>query len=91
MTRHRPRRSYGHEWRRIAPDTYAITWAWDRYYPRSRLRYPQVRHAITDRAGAERFAKRWGIDGPDEREGGERRAVVLPCSEGGADGTTERQ
>ena len=33
----------------------------DRKYGSSRLRYPQHMSRITDRAGAERFAKKWGL------------------------------
>jgi hypothetical protein len=59
---------YGHHVRRITADTYAISWHYDTKY--GRLRYPRTINRITDRKGAERFAKRWGVPVPPE---------PLPC------------
>lgn len=53
--------SYGHRARRIAEDHYRVSWTVDFHYPTSRLRFPRVFARDTDRAGAERFAKRWKI------------------------------
>jgi hypothetical protein len=50
----------------MGPDTFRISWSWDRYYTGSRLRYPQSMQRITDRAGAERFAKKWKVEMPSE-------------------------
>jgi hypothetical protein len=62
VSRHRGPSSYGH---RVCYDRhgdyYVISWAFDRSYPGDRLRYPQSRRRTTDRKGAERFAKKWGV------------------------------
>lgn len=62
MSRHGSARSYGHRIRCIDPGTFRLSWTVDRYYPGSRLRFPTGYSRDTDRAGAIRFAKRWGIN-----------------------------
>ncbi len=61
MSRHNPGGGYGHHARKITTDTWEISWMFDRYYTGSRLRYPQHMSRITDRAGAERFVRKWGL------------------------------
>ena len=48
---------YGHHIQRLARDTYRISWTYDVKY--GRIRYPRLMSRITDRRGAERFAKKW--------------------------------
>jgi hypothetical protein len=62
MSRHNPGGGYGHRVQKLGPDWgYRLHWTWDRYYPDQRVRYPQRMYRDTDRAGAERFVKRWGL------------------------------
>lgn len=61
MNRHRPGGGYGHRVRYIGWDTYRLSWCYDKYYVTSRLRFPRHMTRDTDRAGAERFAKKWGV------------------------------
>jgi hypothetical protein len=64
MSRHRPAGSYRHGVQRFGNDHYRIYWTVDRYYPTSRLRHPRLFQRDTDEAGAQRFAKRWGVEFP---------------------------
>jgi len=64
MGRHRSSGSYGHRVSKVGPDHYRLQWTVDRYYAGSRLRHPRVDWRDTDKAGAERFAKRWGVEVP---------------------------
>lgn len=52
---------YDHRARKISEQVWEISWAFDMKYSGSRLRYPRVMTRITDKAGAERFAKKWGL------------------------------
>lgn len=74
MGRHRPSGSYGHAIVMVEADCYRLSWTVDRYYPDSRLRHPRraTRHA--DLAGAQRFAKRWGLTVPETPRGRPGRA-----------------
>lgn len=62
MSRHNPGGGYGHATWKIGPDLWLISWKWDRYYASSRIRYPQTITRATDSSGAERFAKRHGLE-----------------------------
>ena len=54
--------SYAHACRKLAGhDEYEISWSVDYKYVGSRLRYPRIIRRVTDRAGALRFCKRWGL------------------------------
>ncbi len=61
--------SYGHRVRKIGPDHYRLSWVVDRKYPSSRLRHPRSHSRDTDKAGAARFAKRWGLGFPVDENG----------------------
>lgn len=50
---------YGHQIHRLGENDYRISWTYDT--KSARLRWPRRVSRDTDRAGAERFAKRWGI------------------------------
>jgi hypothetical protein len=52
---------YGHN---IAPmpGFYRLSWKYD--VKHGRIRYPRIMSRDTDRAGAERFAKKWGLRVP---------------------------
>ena len=65
MSRHRPGGGYGHHIQWLGPDHYRLSWSWDAYYASSRLRHPRKMTRDTDRAGADRFAKKHGIKVPD--------------------------
>lgn len=66
MSRHAGRSdSYNHRIKRERDDEYVISWMVDRYYKGSRLRHPLGRSRDTNRKGAERFAKKWGISMPE--------------------------
>jgi len=56
--------SYGHRIRIICGDIYRLSWTVDRYYSGSRLRHPRISERDTDKAGADRFAKKWNINIP---------------------------
>jgi hypothetical protein len=47
---------------KISDDEYAISWTYDTKH--ARLRYPRRVSRITNRKGAEFFAKRWGVEMP---------------------------
>jgi hypothetical protein len=64
MSRYKSSGSYGHRVIDFGNDIYRVSWVVDRYYPTSRLRHPRGCSRDTDKAGAERFAKRWGIAWP---------------------------
>lgn len=68
MSRYSAGRSYNH---RCTADEYRgdylISWVVDYYYPSSRLRYPRGFRRWTDRKGAERFCKKWGINMPEPK------------------------
>lgn len=61
MSRYSSRGSYGHSVQRIGPDHYRLYWTVDHHYSNSRLRFPRTHSRDTDRAGAQRFAKRWNL------------------------------
>lgn len=72
MGRYGRQESYGHKIVRLDFDGYRISWIVDRYYSRSRLRFPQRFSRWTDETGARRFAERWDVDMPTEtKEGGD--------------------
>jgi hypothetical protein len=50
-----------HRIRKVATDLYVISWAWDVRYSQKRFREIRQIRRVTDRAGAERFACKWGI------------------------------
>ena len=60
------RAAYGHAIRRIGPGHYRLSWTHDRKVAGSRLRFQATIRRDTDRAGAERFAKKWGVTLPAE-------------------------
>jgi len=62
MGRYTPNKSYGHSCQSIGYQTYRISWVIDRYYQGSRLRFPTRFIRDTDRNGAKKFCKKWGID-----------------------------
>lgn len=64
MSRHRSAGSYGHTITHVAPDHYRLHWTVDRYYSDSRLRHPRSASRDTDKAGANWFARRWGVTMP---------------------------
>ncbi len=45
---------------------YVIAWRQDRHYYQSNIIEPMTIRRETDRAGAERFAKKWGVPMPEE-------------------------
>lgn len=53
--------SYGHRILLIAPDAYRICWTVDRRAEGSRIASPIRFVRLTDKRGAERFCKRWGL------------------------------
>ena len=67
MSRYHSSGSKGQHIQLIAYDHYRLSWVVDRYYAGSRLRHPTVYSRDTDRAGAERFAKRWEIAMPEAK------------------------
>ncbi len=71
MGRYTVNGSTGHGIRRYGYDEYTIRWQVDFYYASSRQRHPRGFQRWTDRKGAERFAKRWGISMPDTTPDGE--------------------
>lgn len=56
--------AYDHDYRRIGPDHYRLSWVIDRKYASSRLRFPTAFHRDTDEDGARRFAKKWDLPEP---------------------------
>lgn len=61
MGRFSKSKSYGHSAVEFGAGVFQIGWTVDRYYKNSRLRHPIGFRVSTDKEGAERFAKRWGI------------------------------
>lgn len=59
--RYRTQHSYGHYIQFIGWDTWRTSWTVDRYYKGCRLRFPTTYRRDTDKAGAIRFCKKWGI------------------------------
>lgn len=55
------RRSYGHRIRQFEADHFRLFWTVDFHYPDSRLRHPRGFSRDTDKAGADRFARKWGV------------------------------
>lgn len=53
---------YGHRITKVSDDEYSISWTYDT--KSARLRYPRQVSRITDRKGAEKFARHWGIEMP---------------------------
>ena len=65
MSRHRSASSYGHHVKRLlGGEDYRISWTVDFYYEGSRLRFPRTFSRDTDKAGAERFCRRWKVTMP---------------------------
>ena len=64
MSRHSPSVSTDHYILYLGGDDFRLSWQFDRYYPGRRLRWPTRGNRDTDRAGAERFAKKWGVKMP---------------------------
>jgi hypothetical protein len=60
--------SYGQTIHLEFEDSYRIAWTVDYHYPESRLRYPRRFSLVTNKAGARRFARRWGLTVPTKRE-----------------------
>lgn len=60
--------STGHKIQRFGRDDFLISWTVDRYIAGSRLRWPTRYSRWTNRAGAERFAKKWDVTMPPEPE-----------------------
>lgn len=60
-------KSYDHRIQALGGGGYTISWTVDTKYEGSRLRYPTGHQRHTDRAGAERFAKKWGLKMPVEK------------------------
>ena len=67
MSRYSLNRSYGHRIKKVCPDEYKLSWTVDRYYSDSRLRFPRKCCRFIDERGARRFAKKWGIDFPEDK------------------------
>ena len=64
MGRYSANPSYGHRIHRFDDDCYRLSWVCDTYHSGSRLRHPKMTVRDTDRKGAERFAKKWGVAMP---------------------------
>ena len=59
-------KSYGHRIQYIMPGVYRLSWTYDVKYPSSRLRFPRTITRDVERASAERFAKKWGREMPQD-------------------------
>lgn len=57
--------SYSHKIVYERPDEYVLIWRTDHKSGGSRLRWPRVHQRDTNKKGAERFAKKWGIQMPE--------------------------
>lgn len=55
---------YGHRIVYVRPDEYVISWRYDTKI--GRIRFQRGQQRDTDRRGAERFAKKWGINMPED-------------------------
>lgn len=53
--------SYGHRIQILDHECFRISWVIDRKISGSRLRFPTTLSRDTDKAGAERFAKKWNL------------------------------
>lgn len=56
--------AYAHEIKYIGPGHYRLSWTFDTKVKGSRLRFPRTITRETDKDGAERFAKKWGLSAP---------------------------
>lgn len=56
----------GHRILRLGGGDYEIAWSYEVKFTGSRLLFHRTMRRVTDRKGAERFAKRWGVRIPDE-------------------------
>jgi len=64
---------HGHHIQRLGSDWYRLSWSWDKKYSGCRYTYPKRLSRDTDLAGAERFAKKWGVAMPaSPTQGGKR-------------------
>lgn len=59
--RHHVQSAYGFAIQKYASDDFTLIWTVDRYYEKSRQRFPTKHRRWTDRAGAMRFAKKHGL------------------------------
>lgn len=50
-----------HHIRRVFDDCYVLSWQYEHKYSGSRILYHRTIYRDTDRKGAERFAKKWGL------------------------------
>jgi hypothetical protein len=66
MGRYRPCSSHDHKIKRERDDEFVLSWRVDFHYRDSRLRHPRWFSRDTNRKGAERFAKKWGVVMPPE-------------------------
>jgi len=64
MGRYSTNPSYAHRITRIGVDDFTLFWTCDRYRQGSRLRFPMLSSRLTDKRGAERFAKKWKLEIP---------------------------
>jgi hypothetical protein len=67
MSRYSSSGSTQHAIQRFGSDDFRLSWVVDFHYSGSRLRFPRRFTRDTDRAGALRFAKRWGVRMPEEK------------------------
>lgn len=58
------RSSYGHNWKRIGPNEYRLSWSFDTRIAGSRQRWPRTIARYSNEDGALRFAKKWGLTIP---------------------------
>jgi len=59
--------SYGHNISKIVDDAYSLRW-WVNHFGTRRGVYARPFDRPTDEAGAKRFAKRWGVEMPEDRQ-----------------------
>ena len=55
---------YGHHIRYIGWGGYRLSWTYDTKISGSRLRWPRTTTRDTEKEGALRFAKKWGVEMP---------------------------
>lgn len=58
---------YAHRIRHLGGGVFELAWTWDKKYRTSRLRFPTTIRRVTEREGAERFAKKWGVPLPEPK------------------------
>lgn len=58
---------YGHRIAKTGEGEYRVSWSYDTKYPDSKTRYVKRSSRYVDKAGAERFCKKWKIKMPEER------------------------